>query len=530
MSHVFLIGFMGAGKSTVGAILALRLSLPLIDLDALIEQRTGRSVPGIFSAEGEDAFREIERVALAAASAGPDAVIACGGGVVLHDENRALMRERGTVVYLAVSPEEAVARIGDTSGRPLLAGDSLKMAGSILDARLSLYRATAHHVVDTTGRSADEVAEEIFASVSGPSARVIEVRTGRDYKIHIGTDILDSVGATVAEATGSRRVALVTDANVDVLLGKRVERSLEAVGLSVSRMIVPAGERSKSWQEAERVLNAFAKAGLDRGCAVVALGGGVVGDLAGFCAATFMRGIALVHVPTTLLAQVDSSIGGKTGVDLAAGKNLAGAFWQPTSVLSDTSVLQTLPESEWQNGLVEVVKTAFLQGEAQVARLERDAVRLLARDEYVVIDVVTSCARFKAEVVSADEREAGRRECLNLGHTLGHAIEKVSGYGTVPHGVAVGEGMRFASRLAEQVLDAPAGTGQRVDALLNTLGIPRTKARYDAAELKKAMLADKKNRNAVVRFVLVGMPGECVVRPIEEDVLAQTLGWWLDQR
>ncbi|MDZ4655505.1 MAG: 3-dehydroquinate synthase [Coriobacteriia bacterium] len=530
MSHVFLIGFMGAGKSTAGNLLAGRFGLPFIDLDLVIEERAGRTVAEIFSADGEDAFREIEGTALKAVCDGPDAVIACGGGVVLRDGNRALMRERGTVVYLVVSAEEAIARIGDTSGRPLLAGDSACMARTILDARLSLYRATAHHVVDTGGRSAAEVGEAVFSAVTGTSPQVIAVHAGHGYKIHIGTGIVDSIGAIVAETTGSHRVALVTDSNVDGLLGDDVERSIETAGVVVRRVVVPAGERSKSWSEAGRIIDAFTNAGLDRRSAVVALGGGVVGDLAGFCAATYMRGIALVHVPTTLLAQVDSSIGGKTGVDLAAGKNLAGAFWQPAAVLSDTSVLQTLPEAEWRNGLVEVVKTAFLQGEAEVARLERNTSRLLSRDERAVLDVVASCARFKADVVSDDEREAGRRECLNLGHTFGHAIEKVAGYGAVPHGVAVAEGMRFAARLAEVVIGASPETGERVGALLDALGVPGLQECYDAAELKTAMLTDKKSRDAVVRFVLVGVPGDWAVRPIEEAVLDETLSWWLDRR
>lgn len=530
MSHVFLIGFMGAGKSTVGTLLSERLGVPLIDLDAMIEQQTGRSVSEIFAGEGEAAFRELEQAALSAACAGPDAVIACGGGVVLRDENRARMRACGTVVLLSVSAEEAVARIGDTSGRPLLSGDSARMARTILHARLALYRATAHHVVDTAGRSVSQVADEIAAAISDRPLETIHVSAGHGYDIAVGVGMLDTVGPALASTVDSRHVALVTDSVVAELLGDVVRASLVASGFQVSAFVVPAGERSKSWTQAGSLLESFAASGLDRASVVVALGGGVVGDLAGFCASAYMRGIALVHLPSTLLAQVDSAIGGKTGVDLSAGKNLAGAFWQPSLVLSDIAVLQTLPDDEWQNGLVEVVKTAFLQGEAEVAYLERNAAHLLSRDEHVVRHVVVSCARFKADVVAEDEREAGRRECLNLGHTLGHAVEKVAGYGTVSHGVAVAEGMRFAAGLAERTIGAAPELSQRVAAILDALGVPRLQERFGADAVKKAMLADKKNRDAAVRFVLVKSPGEWIVDAVDGSILDEALDRWSAER
>lgn len=526
MSRIFLIGFMGAGKSTAGVLLAGALDLPFIDLDAEIERSVGQSIPEIFASAGEDAFREAEARELRGACEMPDAVVACGGGVVLRDANRALMRSCGEVVYLAVTAEEAIARIGDGSGRPLLSVDSARMARSILDARLSLYRTSAHHVIDTSGRTPAEVVAEIVPIVAGLPVSEIDVRAGAGYTVTIGVGVLDSVGDLVAERTSAKRVALVTDSSVDALFGDDVINSLTTAGIAAQRVVVEAGERSKSWEQAGRVLDAFAEAGLDRSSAVVALGGGVVGDLAGFCAASFMRGIPLVHVPTTLLAQVDSSVGGKTGVDLTAGKNLAGAFWQPSAVITDPSVLQSLPEAEWLNGIVEVVKTVFLQGQEEVARLERDASRILLRDEHAVVDMVHACVRFKADVVSDDEREAGRRECLNFGHTLGHAIENLAGYGTIPHGVAVAEGMRFASRLAEVVLDAPIQTGRRIGTLLGSFGIPRVTHEFTAADLKTAMLADKKNRDSVIRFVLVRSPGDWTVCPVDDKVLDEVIEWW----
>jgi 3-dehydroquinate synthase len=238
----------------------------------------------------------------------------------------------------------------------------------------------------------------------------------------------------------------------------------------------------------------------------------------------YVRGIPVVQVPTTLLAQVDSSLGGKTGVDLPAGKNLAGAFWQPSAVVSDTTVLATLPDAEWTSGLVEVAKSALLAGEAETAQLESAARHLLMRDHVAVQDAVLMAAGFKASVVGGDERESGDRECLNLGHTLGHAIERVLGYGVVSHGIAVAAGMRFAARLAEDVFGAAPELTSRTEALLDALGATYTVPADVAAEtLFDAMLSDKKTRGGVIRFVLLRAPGDWAVVPVEAAVVMRHL-------
>jgi 3-dehydroquinate synthase len=347
------------------------------------------------------------------------------------------------------------------------------------------------------------------------------------YDVVVGEGLLSEVGALVVERIGGRRVALVTDENVATVAADEVEESLRASGLAASRIVVPPGERSKSWEAAGFLLESFVEEGLDRGDAVVACGGGVVGDLAGFAAAAYMRGIALVHVPTTLLAQVDSSIGGKTGVDLPAGKNLAGAFWQPRLVVSDTTVLGSLPEAEWLNGLVEVAKTAFLAGETMLEWMEAHVRELLAREPDIVGEAVRTAAAFKADVVSRDAREAEERECLNLGHTLGHAIEKVTGFSEVPHGIAVAEGMRFAASLSEEVLDVTHGWSARQDELLDRLGVAGVERTLDREALLSAMRADKKARGGVVRFVLTTGPGRWEVREVGDDTIADALDRFL---
>jgi 3-dehydroquinate synthase len=277
---------------------------------------------------------------------------------------------------------------------------------------------------------------------------------------------------------------------------------------------------------AGEVLEALAETGLDRSDIVVALGGGVVGDLVGFSAATYLRGVRFVQIPTTLLAQVDSSVGGKTGVDLRAGKNLAGAFKQPMLVVADTDSLLSLPEAEWRSGLAEIAKSAVIDGEGFLRWLEANATQLLARDPVAVEEAVRRCVVFKSSIVSADEKEAGVRECLNYGHTLGHAVENVAGYGVIPHGLAVAEGMRFAVRLAVEVAGASREFVDRQDSVLEALGLPALTSAWPVSTLLTAMRSDKKARSGSVRFVLAASPGSWSCTAVEDRVIREHLDAW----
>ena len=363
--------------------------------------------------------------------------------------------------------------------------------------------------------------------MTAPSRIWVSTATA-SYEVLVGGGLLAMAGEHVARVSEARRCALVTDITVDGLYGEMVAGSLGEAGLDVVRIAVPPGEGSKSWPSAGAVLEDLARAGLGRSDLVVALGGGVVGDLAGFCAAVYLRGIDYVQLPTTLLAQVDSSVGGKTGVDLAAGKNLAGSFKQPLLVLADTDVLTSLVPLEWQSGLAEVAKEAMLAGPAQVGWMTRHAGALLAREAGVVREAVIAAIEHKASVVSADELESGLRESLNYGHTLGHAIERVAGYGVIAHGVAVAEGMRFAARLAANLLDAPAQTGEVQEAMLSALGIARPAYPGDVEALVAAMHSDKKARGGTVRFALVPEPGRYVALPVDDEVLEREVREWIE--
>ncbi len=345
----------------------------------------------------------------------------------------------------------------------------------------------------------------------------------RSYTIHIGTGILDELGDLCRDVIKPCRVLLVSDSNVGPLYSEKATQSLAGAGFTVAQAEVPAGEESKSLPVLSDLYSRAVSAGLDRDSAVIALGGGMVGDLAGFLAATFLRGIGLVQAPTSLLAMVDSSVGGKTAVNLPEGKNLVGSFYQPRVVVTDPATLQTLPEREYVSGLAEVVKYGVISSPELLAEIEDRIEDVLARDGRLLEEIIASCCGIKARVVETDEREAGLREILNFGHTLGHAIEKVRAYRGLLHGEAVSVGMVFAAMLSVEVLGLPESDAVRLRNVLSSLGLPVCLPDLQWQELRAAVGVDKKGRRGQVRWVLIRAVGRvergCVV---EEAVLERT--------
>ncbi len=353
---------------------------------------------------------------------------------------------------------------------------------------------------------------------------------GAPYDVVIGAGVLQDAAKTLALSLGQRRIALVTDTTVGEIHGARVSATLASAGFEVRALSIAPGEGSKNWLVAGQLLEALAHEGLERDDLVVAFGGGVVGDLSGFVAATYLRGIAFVQIPTTLLADVDSSVGGKTGVDLTAGKNLAGAFKQPTMVIVDTEFLSTLPKAEWSAGLAEIAKSAVISGEEFLCWLEGSVDAIDARDPQVQIEAIRRSVEFKAAVVGTDEKESGIRECLNYGHTLGHAIENVAGYGVVSHGAAVAEGMRFAVRIAVEVLGASQEFVKRQDVLLDSLGLGALNLQLDPEALLAAMRKDKKVRSGEIRWVLPSAAGQWSCVAVDDRIVMEHLRAWADSK
>ena len=359
--------------------------------------------------------------------------------------------------------------------------------------------------------------------------RTIPVRLadGKGYDICVGTGALATLGQKLSQVKDFNKAVVISDENVGPTYAKLVKRRLEEAGYEVYDLLIPPGEESKDIELATEIWTMLAQYGFCRNDLVVACGGGVVGDLAGFCAATFMRGIDFAQVPTTLLAMVDASIGGKTAVDLPCGKNLVGAFHQPIYICSDIRTLKTLEEEDWANGFAEIVKSAVVAPRRSFYEwLRNNAEGLMQHDDMLLEEVVAMTAEFKASVVSKDERESGLRECLNYGHTLAHAIETAAGYGTIGHGRAVAEGMRFAARLATEVTGASVDFIKKQDALLDRLGLQQLPWTADPERLFKIMKGDKKNRGGDVRFVLANDFTEWEVTPVPEEILMKHLKAW----
>lgn len=491
MTHILLYGPPGSGKTTLGDLLADSLRLPFIDLDNAIESRAGRPIASIMEESGEPGFREVESSVLCDQLEGEESVVALGGGTLLRSENRALAERKGCILCLRAEPEVLLKRLRDHPlKRPLLAGNLDDRLASLLASRRSHYDSFSEQF-DT-----DAPPEKLIPPLQSALGR-FHVSGMGSYPVIIEAGGLDRLGER-PEVQSAGRLAIVSDENVARLHGSRVLDSLRRFDCEPAMLVIPAGEASKTLSTVSRLWHGFLEAGLDRKSRVIALGGGVVGDLAGFAASTYMRGIDWVYVPTSLLAMVDASLGGKTGFDLPEGKNLIGTFHAPLLVLSDPEVLSSLPQAEFRAGLAEVVKHGII-GDPQ---LFEACSRGLAQVYENLPVILRRAAAVKVRIIEADPRERGERAALNLGHTVGHAVELVSGY-HIRHGEAVAMGMAAEAKLAERLEIADRGLSMRIAETLSGLGLPPVvPAELPRPELIRAMGSDKKKSAGTVRFSL----------------------------
>jgi 3-dehydroquinate synthase len=499
-SSIFLYGPPGSGKSRAGQALASDLALPFIDLDAEIERASGMPITQMVETQGEAAFRERERQALAAAAQSGPAVVALGGGALLDPANRAAAEVHGQVVCLGASFETLLARVStEADTRPLLAGDLPGKLSTLL-ARRGEHYASFPLQLSTDGLSPIEVAWQVQVALG----RFFIPGDGGGCPVTLKAQGLAACGEALKARGLKGPVALVSDENVAPLHAAGAAESLRECGYTIAEIVIPAGEAHKTVDTVSRLWTGYLAAGLERTSTVVALGGGVLSDLAGFAAATYLRGVRWAVLPTTLLAMIDAGLGGKTGADLPAGKNLVGAFYSPRLVLADPRVLETLPPVEIANGMGEVLKHGVI-GDPRLFEIcagGPETVRA-SWDE-----LLRRAVAVKVRVVREDPLEQGRRAALNLGHTIGHAVETVSRY-RLRHGEAVAIGTVAEARLAERIGLAAPGLAAQIGRALAGLGLPvEIPADLPVEEIEQAMRVDKKRKDGALRFALPAAIGD----------------------
>jgi len=530
-NNIALIGFSATGKSVVAQKVAEHLQWTFIDTDDEIVKLSGKTIPEIFKQDGEDKFRQLERKVLRQACQKEKTVIATGGGAIIDPRNQKLLLETSVVVCLEAKAETIYQRLlhdtlysANPVVRPLLAGDNPLERIRQLKAYRQPYYAVADWTVHTDNLTLDEVSQEVIKgcryvskhhgskqSTEADLACIVETATD-SYPVFVGWGMLGKLGERMKQAGLSGTANIISDEIVFPIYGARVKKTLEKAGFAVNCCVVPPGEASKNIAQAVKIYDFLIKHRVERNDVIVALGGGMIGDLAGFVAATFLRGLPWLQVPTSLIAIVDASIGGKVAVDHPRGKNLIGAFYQPCLVLADVETLTTLPQRELTSGWAEVIKHGLILDADFLQLLEDKAKDLVKLKPDITSKVIARSAAIKCRVVSEDEKETGKRIILNYGHTIAHGLEAASKYERFLHGEAVAIGMMGAAKLSHRLKLLSQDDVERQKALLQKFGLPTDCSGVPLADVLAAMELDKKVRGKAIQWVLLEDIGKVVIR------------------
>jgi len=525
-------GFMGTGKSTVGQELANMLGFEFIDTDTEIERVAGRSVSQIFSDDGEERFRQLERELCVKIADKRGVVVAAGGGTLIDDHNYDRFAGHADLVLLEATIETLVDRLDTGEDRPLLHEDGTVLRGDALRTRIQQLlsqRADQYNRIttriDTTKSTAAETATRIATTIELPAKSLVIDPTGitgqelplkgryGTSRVEIGRGALSRIGASLQREGLTTHAFLLMPETTRSLYLTQIAGSLDAAGIPFSLIKVEDGDPKKDIAQTQDIIDRLIECGARRDAVVVPVGGGVTGDIGGFAASLFMRGVPLVQVPTTLLAQVDSGIGGKVGVNHPLAKNLIGAFYQPHVVINDPCTLRTLPLEEVSNGMAEVIKAALIGSRPFFEYLEETTCN--AQERYTDIEFLETCvveaARIKCDIVNEDPYEKDRRRELNLGHTVGHALEASAKYHGLKHGQAVSLGLIAAFQIAVDRGVTDETTMARVRSVLDCCGLPVTLDSFDHDAVVRSLKLDKKIRNNRLHFILPTGVGSCQV-------------------
>ena len=506
-----LIGPPGAGKSTVGALVAQRLGVDFIDNDQAIEASQGKSVAEIFATDGEAGFRQLEVKTALSLLKFQTTIVALGGGAITQPAIVKALADWDVVLWLDVSVEEASLRLAAEPGqRPLLDGDLPGRLSTLMNERRRQYAAVATNRIDTTGLTEAEAVEGVLALAETYTSN-IEVKTAQPYPVLIGHGVISGLAGFVCQAN---KVAIVSTPALSALT-VQVEREILAAGVQVYRLEIPDGEAAKNAETLTQSWIKLAEAGLTRSDLIIGVGGGATTDIAGFLAASYLRGISWIAVPTTVLGMVDAAIGGKTGIDLPQGKNLVGAFHQPLAVLSDLDTLASLPLAEFRSGLAEAAKVGFTDDPKILDLIEANPPEVLDFSSARLAEIITRAVEVKTRVVADDAYERTStdvvgRERLNYGHTLAHAIEAHEDY-SWRHGEAVAVGAVFAAELASRLTELPRDLVDRHRSIYSALGLTISYNQAVWEDLQTITARDKKARGQALRFVLLEGLGQVVI-------------------
>ncbi len=525
-----LVGLPGSGKTAAGRRVARRHDAELLDLDEVIAADAGRPIPAIFEEEGESGFRARERAAVGALGPADPApvlrrVISTGGGAPIDPRNRWRLYRGRLAAWLDAPPEVLAQRVRHSPNpRPLLAvRDPIARMRQLAAARAPFYAAALHvNGMAGVGGIVEALERHLEEPIPDGTTLLRAATAIGDYELGDGNAVAGILAALgVLEA---RRAIVLSEPRAWEAAGAAVADGLAAAGVPVDRILLPEGEAAKRLGVVEEAARELARLRAERRDPLVAIGGGALGDTAGFLAATWLRGVPVIHVPTTLVAQVDSSIGGKTAVDLPEGKNLVGAFHQPAAIVVDVRFLRTLPARQLRAALGEAVKMAALGDERLFELLEAEGAAIAAgedraHEDGAIAEVVERCGWAKIEVVTADERELGGRIHLNLGHSLAHAVEAAAGFEGILHGEAVAYGLRAACRIGVAVGSTPPERAARIEALLDALDLGHAPLPYPAGEVLAAVLTDKKHAGGRLRWVLPTATGVTVRSDVPEEVV-----------
>jgi shikimate kinase/3-dehydroquinate synthase len=539
---IVLVGLMGCGKSSIGKRLAFKLGLPFVDADDEIERAAAKTINDIFNDHGEAHFRDGERRVIARLLGNGPQILATGGGAFMNPETRQRIHENGISIWLRAELPVLMRRVAKRDTRPLLRdGNPEAIMTKLIETRYPVY-AEADMTVESREEPHDVIVAEILNRLAAPSSpssipnpepsRSVRVDLGdRSYDVLIASGVLRDAGSLIKSRFGAVKCGVVTDENVARHHLATLEESLKSSGLFAGSIVMKPGEATKSFRDLATLSEKLLELGLERGDLVVPLGGGVIGDLAGFAAGILRRGVRFIQIPTSLLAQVDSSVGGKTGINTPQGKNLIGVFHQPSLVIADTSVLATLPPREMRAGYAEVAKYGLLGDAKFFSWLEQNWTGVFGNNGPPLTKAIETSVAAKAAIVARDETESGDRALLNLGHTFGHALEAWTGYSDrLLHGEGVAIGMCLAFRLSEELGICPPGRAERVTNHLKAVGLPTKIAdipggRAEASELFRLMGQDKKVRHGQLAFILVRDIGEAFVsRDVAPDAVKAFLG------